>query len=285
MSRVRCLAARRYPSVDIHVTVGDSQVDWSYLLRFKQDNQRTPLVEEEKVWRGGKLIVDRPDSDDDQDRARLTQTHLEQVTANVEFRDLAEFFSSVSYLHVVPQLIRDADASPAHAQDPYGAGLIERIASVNRRTQRAWLGRIRDALQLAVPQLSELEIELQTIAVCHISVATTTIGVLRVLGRTNATSRMGPCALLACFGHFLNRADRCSLRSPNNPFIPESSSTCRRCWRACNCGGDGKRSSALTPRTSCVTAVLGLMRCWFWSPARKGRGSAERSTFPTCGCL
>ena len=89
VSRIRSLAASRDPSVEIRVTVGDAIDEWRYLLRFRQEprGQRRAYVEEEKVWRGGDLILDRPDDGDKQDRARLTQTHLEQITANVQFRN------------------------------------------------------------------------------------------------------------------------------------------------------------------------------------------------------
>ncbi len=52
--------------------------------------QRT-LVSVEQVWHGGKLILDRPDALDKADPARLTQTHLEQIQANANFRIIAEF--------------------------------------------------------------------------------------------------------------------------------------------------------------------------------------------------
>ena len=71
VSRIRCLAARRYPSVELDLTITDTDAtgagedgdEWRYLLRFKQDNQQTPLVEAEQVWRSGKQILSRPGSD------------------------------------------------------------------------------------------------------------------------------------------------------------------------------------------------------------------------------
>ncbi len=159
VSRIRSLAASRDPSVEIRVVVGDSSDEWQYLLRFRQEprGQRRAYVEEEKVWRGGDLILARPDAGDKQDRARLTQTHLEQITANVKFRELAEFFATVSYLHVVPQSIREGILS-AREHDPYGSDLIERIARTPARTRDARLNRIRKALKVALPQLTDLEL-------------------------------------------------------------------------------------------------------------------------------
>ena len=166
VSLIRSLAASRDPSVEVRVNVGRDNDDdgvndeWEYLLRFRQENRgrRSTYIEEEKVWHREKLVFARPDEDDEKDPARLTQTYLEQVTANVEFRELAEFFASVSYLHVVPQSIRSAGVLPSREDDQYGSDLIERIARTSTRTRAAWLRRIRDALQVAVPQLIDLEL-------------------------------------------------------------------------------------------------------------------------------
>jgi len=58
----------------------------------------------------------------------LTQTYLEQINANREFRDIAEFFASVRYLHLVPQLVRDPDRSLGRRNDPYGGDFLETVA-------------------------------------------------------------------------------------------------------------------------------------------------------------
>lgn len=160
VSLIRSLAASRDPSIEIRVAVGDDEDEWEYILRFRQETRghRRTLVEEEKVWHRGKVIVARPDAADRKDPQRLTQTHLEQITANVEFRDLAEFFSSVSYLHVVPQSIRETGVLPARAHDQYGSDLIERIARTPANTRDARLRRILKALKVAVPLLTDLEL-------------------------------------------------------------------------------------------------------------------------------
>jgi len=128
VSRIRSLAASRKPSVEIFVAVGDDEDEWEYLLRFGQDGKDNPVVEAEQVRHAGKLILNRPNAADKADGALLTQTHLQQIAANGKFRALAEFFSSVSYLHVVPQSIRETGVLPARANDQYGSDLIERIA-------------------------------------------------------------------------------------------------------------------------------------------------------------
>ena len=113
MSALRCPAARRNPDIEIHVEL-QSATDgarWEYDLAFSQDNRRRPVLHVERVLQNEETLVDRPDSDDKDDQARLTQTYLEQVNVNKPFRALAEFFTSIRYLHIVPQLVREPDSS------------------------------------------------------------------------------------------------------------------------------------------------------------------------------
>ncbi|MAE71738.1 MAG: chromosome segregation protein SMC [Gemmatimonadetes bacterium] len=160
VSAIRCLAARRHPDVEIRVEVqstGDES-RWSYSLAFHQDRQGRPLVRSESVRRGEEVLLDRPDSEDRSDPERLTQTHLEQVNVNREFRDLSTLFASVRYLHIVPQLVREPDRSIGREGDPYGGDFLEQVAGTPERTQKARLRHIRDALRVAVPQLEEIEL-------------------------------------------------------------------------------------------------------------------------------
>jgi ABC-type cobalamin transport system ATPase subunit len=160
VSRIRCLAARRYPDVVLRVDAGspESEHRWRYELSFKQDNRQRPLVVRELVLHDDRVVLSRPSAEDIADPERLTQTHLEQITANTEFRELAEFFRSVRYLHIVPQIIRDSEVYSSPADDPYGGVFIEQIASTPEKTRKAWLRRISEALAIAVPQLTELEL-------------------------------------------------------------------------------------------------------------------------------
>jgi len=161
VSRLRCLAARRYSDIVIRVQIGNETYPkaWRYKLTVSQDNQRRPVIESERVWRQSKLILSRPDADDERDPERLTQTYLEQVNANKEFRAVADFFESVRYLHVVPQLVREPDRSVGRKNDPFGGDFLEQIARTPEGIRRPRLKRILEALRFAVPQLKELELD------------------------------------------------------------------------------------------------------------------------------
>ena len=129
---------------------------WEYELAFKQDALRRARIARERVLRDGKELLNRPDDPDRSDPALLTQTHLEQVNVNRDFRELAALFESVRYLHIVPQLVREPDRSVGRANDPFGGDFLEQIAKAPAKTQTARLRRIRDALRIAVPQLAEI---------------------------------------------------------------------------------------------------------------------------------
>jgi len=160
VSAVRCLAARRYPDIEIKVVVEPALQGprWEYELAFNQDSQRRASIRTERVVRDDETLLERPNGDDRQDPARLTQTHLEQVNVNRPFRELVSFFESIRYLHIVPQLVREPDRSVGRPNDPFGGDFLEQMAKTQERTRLARLRRIRDALRVAVPQLSEIEL-------------------------------------------------------------------------------------------------------------------------------
>ncbi|HEU0301900.1 MAG TPA: AAA family ATPase [Longimicrobium sp.] len=168
VSQLRCLHARQQPNVAIEVAMSLDDTVWTYRLEFAQDNQRRALVRKEEVTRDGKTMLARPDTSDDQDPNRLTQTHLEQVSANKKFRVIAEFFAQIRYLHVVPQLIRESDRLAPRPQDPFGSDFLEQIARTPKRTLESRLKRINQALAVAVPQLRELKLDRDDRGVPHL---------------------------------------------------------------------------------------------------------------------
>lgn len=167
MAKVRCLHARKDPEVEIDVCVSENALAesprWRYALAFKIENKgaRRILVSREQVWNDGKKIVDRPGPKDSQDSARLTATYLENVQENGAFRDLASFFGRVTYLHLVPQLLKFGDSIGGNrlVDDPFGQGFLERIAETSDKTRTARLRRIEKALSVAVPHFESLQFE------------------------------------------------------------------------------------------------------------------------------
>lgn len=164
LSRVRCLFARNYNKglVEITVTLGDDEdaEQWTYSVSIRNEGAglHRPVVARELVKRGVEVLVDRPDADDQEDPERLTQTALEQISVNRSFRAVADFFAETRYLHLVPQIIRDYRRSADVRDDPFGGDFIARMNQVPPRTRQAWLRRITESLQIAVPQFESLNV-------------------------------------------------------------------------------------------------------------------------------
>lgn len=161
-SSLRALTARRYPDIVVRVRVGNGENSnkWEYEIHFNQDEQRRAIIKLERVSKNGKdVLIPRPDADDRADPERLTQTAIEQVNVNRDFRELVDFFSSIRYLHIVPQLIREPDRSVGRKHDPHGGDFLEIIASTTEKIRNARFNRIGQALRVAVPQLKEIELQ------------------------------------------------------------------------------------------------------------------------------
>src|SRR5947209_7103490 len=143
VSRLHSLAARRHTEIVIDVHIGDDDItNWRYRIGIVQDNNSRPFLKEEKVWKLGELLLQRPDERDATDKELLRQTHLEQINSNRDFREIADFFNTIRYYHIVPQLIRDPERSIGRKFDPYGGDFLEQIASASKKIQESRLRRI-----------------------------------------------------------------------------------------------------------------------------------------------
>lgn len=167
LGKLRSLHARKDPEVRLELTLATSaqaaEPEWRYVLAFKSEGKglQRVLVSEERVEHQGQVLLQRPDTADLADTQRLTQTHLEQINNNAAFRTLTEHFAATTYLHLVPQLLKHPGELGAQVMehDPFGQGLLQRIAKTPKKTRDARLKRIAKALEKAVPLFSELRFE------------------------------------------------------------------------------------------------------------------------------
>jgi predicted ATPase len=163
ISKLRCLAARKDPEIVVGISLseyGSVEVDWKYEIGIKQEarGHHMPYLSYEKVWKGEKLVVERPEPEDAKDKERLGQTYLEQINANKDFRDVAKYLEKALYLHIIPQLLKypAAFAGADLPDDPFGKGFLDKLAKTPEKTRTAWIKKIDAALRIAVPQLKEL---------------------------------------------------------------------------------------------------------------------------------
>lgn len=174
VSSIRCLAARRHSQIEVAVELrtgaADGPPDWEYELEIKQDNNKRAEIVKEIVRKAGKKILNRPDELDAADPQRRSQTALEQISLNKEFRPVAEFFDSISYQHLVPQAVRDPRSftSGIVANDPFGRDFLLRILQTRADIRKSRLAKIQRALSVAVPQLVQLEADMDASGVPHL---------------------------------------------------------------------------------------------------------------------
>ena len=160
-------------SIEVHLTNDeDEPTEWTYRLAFgveRSGNHRI-LVHKETVERNGKRLLHRPDADDKNDVERLTATALEQINVNRPFREISDFFNEITYLHLVPQMVRHGAEIGGNRleNDPFGQGFLERIANTNSNTRKSRLNKIANALSHIVPQLEGISFERDTSGQPHL---------------------------------------------------------------------------------------------------------------------
>ena len=173
VSSLRCLHARAYPDIALTIGLSDDSDNpqWEYTLTIGQDNNRRPTIKSEVVLDAqGSSVLQRPNDEDRRDPVRLTQTALEQISENKPFRQAADFLQSVSYQHIIPQAVRDARGFTAQpvSDDPFGRDFLLRVWNTNKKTRGARLKNITKALRSAIPQLVDLEVNMDNQGVPHL---------------------------------------------------------------------------------------------------------------------
>jgi predicted ATPase len=166
------LSAKKYAFIDIDVEIVDDVNDtaWRYRLVINQDSASRAVVREEKVYRDKRIVFERPNDDDKKDPLLLTYTHLEQVVVNKEFRAIGDFFRTISYQHLLPQVVRDPKGfTPTPVvNDPYGRDFLMRLWQTPKRTLDSRLTKINQALKVAVPQLVDLTVDMDSGGTPHL---------------------------------------------------------------------------------------------------------------------
>lgn len=155
---IRYINARSHPEIEIAVTFDNG---WTYALTFGGKSASAPEVIREVVTTAdGDKLLNRPDPEDKSDRLRLHQTALEQVYANKNFREIADFLKTIEYRHILPQLVREPKSfSPKPVDnDPFGRDLVFTIWKTPEKTRKARLRRINSILRVTVPNLKDLQV-------------------------------------------------------------------------------------------------------------------------------
>ena len=162
-ARLRSLATpgfHRGPST-IRAELGDGgSRSAAYELAFGVEprGRRRPVVVRESVTLDGREVLSRPTPEDRSDREGMTQTALEQVHQNREFREIGAFFRSIRYIDPIPQRFRNPERMKAPTDDSDRADFLQRMARTPERTRAGRLRRLGRALGIAIPQLERMEL-------------------------------------------------------------------------------------------------------------------------------
>ena len=163
--KIRCLHAKGKSDVILEVTLvkNDGTPAWKYRLSFNllRFGTRVPVIKQEvihkyedKKWM---KILDRPK--EKEDSYVLSETYIEQKKENIKFLELVDFLAGITYVHLVPQLLKFANQIGGNhlENDPFGQGFLVRIAKTPEKTKKARLKKIEKALLGIVPNFKELE--------------------------------------------------------------------------------------------------------------------------------
>ena len=179
ITKIRCLAARTQTNVSITVELGDPNEEqnlWRYHLDFAHTgggvikNQVKIITEEVYSYHEKRYILMRNNKTENEDEETLKYTHLEQATANRDFRELQAFFQNIEYLNVIPQLVRESSSVAASfsKEDYYGRNFLEKLAKMNEKTRNSYFRKINQSLKIAVPQLEELQFVKDKMGIPHL---------------------------------------------------------------------------------------------------------------------
>jgi predicted ATPase len=176
VSKIRCVAARKNSDITIGIVINNEhdQPAWQYELTFNQTGggiaELRAVVKKEylKDLLQDKIVINRP-KEKSESEYQLGFTALEQASINEEFKSVVEFIGEISYLHLIPQLVRDPKSflKTSKGEDYYGRDFMERIQLMNKKTSAAYINRIKKVLKYALPNLEELDFKPDELGIPH----------------------------------------------------------------------------------------------------------------------
>lgn len=173
LASMRNINASKAAPVYVSATIEEKDgTVWRYALELIERKART-IVLRELVHRNNFLLLERPDAADQMDDELLSQTALEQVQGNKEFRRVAVVFSNVHYVHVDPREYRSLAGEHGGSIDRDSRGFMQRVAMTTPRLRNARLRKIADALAIAIPGFSAIEFRRDASGQPHLQIRST----------------------------------------------------------------------------------------------------------------
>jgi predicted ATPase len=176
ISKIRCVAARSNTDVTIGIVVNNENdlPEWEYRLTFNQTGggiaDLRVVVKEEflKNLKTEQVHINR-NAKSKESEYQLGFTYIEQASLNEEFKSFIDFLGDISYLHLIPQLVRDPKSflKTSKGEDYYGRDFLEKVQKMNKRISGAYIRRIERALKFAVPNFEKLNFGQDEMGVPH----------------------------------------------------------------------------------------------------------------------
>jgi predicted ATPase len=176
VSSIRCVAARKNSDISVGIVINNEkdQPEWDYELTFNQTgggiSDLRAVVKKEFLRNllTQEIYINRQYQSESSDY-QAGFTHIEQATINERFRSFVECLGEISYLHLIPQLIRDPKSflKTTKGEDYFGRDFLDRIQKMNKKTRDAYLRRITNGLKKALPNLTDLQFEVDEAGVPH----------------------------------------------------------------------------------------------------------------------
>ena len=162
LDAIRWMGAGRDQEVALGVEVSSSEEAervWTYELGIKQGKDGPQVSHEGVLDPSGKFVLNRKALG--KCESSRAQTHLEQAASNGDFAEIPALLAGVQYRNLVPQLLRQAGEMQGQTPegDPYGQGLLVRMAETPVKARDALLGCVSNLLRAAVPGLEGITLE------------------------------------------------------------------------------------------------------------------------------
>jgi predicted ATPase len=154
ISQIRSLYASKNAPVAIEVeAVVNGRDVWNYRLELYEDGRKQTRIRKEVVRHGSVTLVERPGPEDKKNPRGLSEPYLGSSPNNAAFQPLAQGLAGIRYHHIIPLLVRE-DEYPA--ADPWGGGLLKRVAQTPPKVRDQRIAKIIPALRVAIPQFKSL---------------------------------------------------------------------------------------------------------------------------------
>jgi predicted ATPase len=178
ISKIRCTAARSNTDITVGIIVNNEndRPEWEYELTFNQTGggiaDLRVIVKKEFLRNiiNGNIHIDRGlKSKEKESDYQLAFTYVEQASRNEEFKTFVNFLGDVSYLHLIPQLVRDPKSflKTSKGEDFYGRDFLEKVQKLNKKISASYIKKIEQALKYAVPNFDKLNFEQDEMGIPH----------------------------------------------------------------------------------------------------------------------